>query len=211
VVVVSFEVFTCIVVVAATVVGGVGNIPGAYIGALIVSGGVVTQLLSGLATQINEYLPLAGGIVLVLNLMFSPDGLFEMSRRSNAKIAEVVLRRIGRTPRTRRQSKVVLSEPGHSIRVPQLGLQVKNVKVSFGGVDALRNVSLEVHPGEVHGLIGPNGAGKTTLIDAVTGFVRTRSGEIIIGDLAVTGWSPQRRAVMVRCRERIKNMSRDQP
>ena len=41
-------------------------------------------------------------------------------------------------------------------------------------------ITLEVRPGEVHGLIGPNGAGKTTFIDAVTGFVRS-SGTIDLG------------------------------
>ena len=55
-------------------------------------------------------------------------------------------------------------------------------------------MSLDVRPGEVHGLIGPNGAGKTTLIDAVTGFVRTSSGEVHIGDVEITKWSPRRRA-----------------
>ena len=45
----------------------------------------------------------------------------------------------------------------------------------FGGVVAVNDLSLEVRPGEVHGLIGPNGAGKTTVIDAITGFVQTAS------------------------------------
>jgi branched-chain amino acid transport system ATP-binding protein len=43
--------------------------------------------------------------------------------------------------------------------------------VAFGGVHAVRDVSIEVREGELVGLIGPNGAGKTTFVDAVTGFV----------------------------------------
>jgi ABC-type uncharacterized transport system ATPase subunit len=50
-------------------------------------------------------------------------------------------------------------------------LRVTGPSVAFGGVRALRDVTLEVREGELVGLIGPNGAGKTTLVDAVSGFV----------------------------------------
>jgi ABC-type branched-subunit amino acid transport system ATPase component len=60
-------------------------------------------------------------------------------------------------------------------------------------VHAVQNVDLEVRPGEIHGLIGPNGAGKTTVIDAITGFVRSQSGSVRIGDTDITHWSAHRR------------------
>ena len=53
--------------------------------------------------------------------------------------------------------------------------------MSFGGVQALRDVDLTVKPGQIHGLIGPNGAGKTTLLDAVSGYVNPREGSITLG------------------------------
>jgi ABC-type branched-subunit amino acid transport system ATPase component len=52
-----------------------------------------------------------------------------------------------------------------------LPLVAEDVRVSFGGVHALRGVSLEVRPGEIVGLIGGNGAGKTTFMDCVSGYV----------------------------------------
>lgn len=51
-------------------------------------------------------------------------------------------------------------------------LSLRDVSVSFGGIAAVRNVSLDVGPGEIRGLIGPNGAGKTSLINAISGVVR---------------------------------------
>jgi branched-chain amino acid transport system ATP-binding protein len=55
-------------------------------------------------------------------------------------------------------------------------LTVRDITVSFGGVTALEDVSLEVSPGEVLGVIGPNGAGKTTLFNVICGFVTPDAG-----------------------------------
>jgi len=59
-------------------------------------------------------------------------------------------------------------------------LSIKDLSVSFGGLKALSNVSLELHINEVVGLIGPNGAGKTTLFNALSGIVPVDSGELQI-------------------------------
>jgi len=57
-------------------------------------------------------------------------------------------------------------------------LDLVNVSVSFGGVAAVRDVTLQVEAGEIRGLIGPNGAGKTSLINAITGIVPANGGTI---------------------------------
>ena len=63
------------------------------------------------------------------------------------------------------------------------------VRVRFGVVDAVNDVSLTIRPGEVLGLIGPNGAGKSTLIDALTGFAKPLSGRVLLDGADVTAWS----------------------
>jgi ABC-type branched-subunit amino acid transport system ATPase component/branched-subunit amino acid ABC-type transport system permease component len=188
----NFDVFTSILIVAATVVGGIGYIAGAYIGSLIISGGILSLLVSGLP-QINNYLPLIGGVVLVANLMVSPDGLVEMNRRGIARL--LAARGINFSGRgATRDAHVTLARTTGTIHGDRRGLTVRGVSVSFGGVDAVRDVSLSIQPGEVYGLIGPNGAGKTTLIDAITGFVKVKGGDVFLGDARISRWSPHRRA-----------------
>jgi branched-chain amino acid transport system ATP-binding protein len=73
-------------------------------------------------------------------------------------------------------------------------LQADKLRVQYGNVVAVNDVSFAVARGSVTGLIGPNGAGKTTLIDALTGYVRATSGEIRFEGDAVTGGRPHRLA-----------------
>ncbi|MBP2296841.1 ABC transporter ATP-binding protein [Azospirillum rugosum] len=57
-------------------------------------------------------------------------------------------------------------------------LTLDGVQVSFGGVSALKGVSMTVSAGETVGLVGPNGAGKTTLFNVISGIVRPTAGDI---------------------------------
>jgi branched-chain amino acid transport system permease protein len=66
-------------------------------------------------------------------------------------------------------------------------LSVENVRKSFGGLQALRGVNLEVHEGEILGLIGPNGCGKTTLINMITGHLSLTSGSVKIDGKTISG------------------------
>ncbi len=69
-------------------------------------------------------------------------------------------------------------------------LEVKGVTKDFGGLVALKGVSLEMQQGEIVGLIGPNGAGKSTLFDIITGIERPTAGNVVFDGTDITGFKP---------------------
>lgn len=73
-------------------------------------------------------------------------------------------------------------------------LSIDGLTVQFGGLTALSNVSIEVHPGEVVGLIGPNGAGKTTLFNSICGLAPVSHGALTLNDLSVEWPKPHQLA-----------------
>jgi len=69
-------------------------------------------------------------------------------------------------------------------------LEVRNLSKRFGGLWALKNVSLDINDGEILGIIGPNGAGKTTLFNCITGYYRPDSGKVVFQSRDITGLPP---------------------
>jgi sulfate-transporting ATPase len=216
----NFDLLTSINFVTVTVVGGVGNIFGAVIGATLLPGGLVTQIFFGVQ-NINAWIPLAGSVGLLLVLRRNPSGIFDMNSELYDQVRDRIMDRI-------RRHRPVAAGGTTDGAVPAAGggsaagggpaagggsasadaamdelvvarttrktLRVEGLRVTFGGVVAVNDVSITVRPGEVHGLIGPNGAGKTTFIDAVTGFVALTGGRILVDDIDLTRWDARRRA-----------------
>jgi len=79
-------------------------------------------------------------------------------------------------------------------RRPEETLRASSVSRSFEGVQALQDVTLELHRKEVVGLVGPNGAGKSTLVNVLAGFELPSSGTVELRDREITRWSANRRA-----------------
>lgn len=65
-------------------------------------------------------------------------------------------------------------------------LEIQRLRLSFGGVIAVKDVDLQVHTGELMAIIGPNGAGKTSLLNCITGFYRPQQGKIIFNGKDIT-------------------------
>jgi len=69
-------------------------------------------------------------------------------------------------------------------------IKVEKLSISFGGLNALSNISFEVQKGQVFAIIGPNGAGKTTLFNCINGIYRPNKGRIIFKDREIQGKRP---------------------
>ena len=66
-------------------------------------------------------------------------------------------------------------------------LKIININKYFGGLQAVKNASMEVKKGSITGLIGPNGAGKTTLFNIIAGNTESNSGKVLLEDVDVSG------------------------
>ena len=71
-------------------------------------------------------------------------------------------------------------------------LYIKDLKVSYGGIEAIKGISLTVEKGEIVTLIGANGAGKSTTLRAISGLVPIREGTITYDGQVISGQSPQK-------------------
>jgi branched-chain amino acid transport system ATP-binding protein len=75
-------------------------------------------------------------------------------------------------------------------------LELQGLSKSFGGLHAVRNVSLRIRPGDRKAIIGPNGAGKTTLFNVITGVLPASSGQVRLFGRDVTAWASHRRTAL---------------
>jgi len=66
-------------------------------------------------------------------------------------------------------------------------LTASGIRMSFGGLTALKNGAIEVATGTIIGLIGRNGSGKSTLFNCITGYVRPQAGSITLSGREITG------------------------
>lgn len=95
-----------------------------------------------------------------------------------------------------RSSKAMNSaaHPGQFDGAAPKGLETRGVSKQFGGIYAVRDVSIRIGDGEIVGLIGPNGAGKTSLMNLISGVLRCDSGEILVDGENVERLPTARRA-----------------
>ena len=69
-------------------------------------------------------------------------------------------------------------------------LKISDVTLSFGGLNALSDVNMDIEPGLITSIIGPNGAGKTSMLNCISGFYHPNSGDIHYGEHCLTRSSP---------------------
>jgi branched-chain amino acid transport system permease protein len=195
----TFYFAASVTTITMLVVGGARSVLGAVVGTLAVA--TVNELLRNLEEgasvlglfSIGETPGLAAiglGLILLVTMVVLPDGL--TGGREAGEIG--ALRRWlppGLLPTSSAAAERArpLPEAGSAA-----GLRAEGISLAFSGLQVLRGLELELHPGEALGLIGPNGAGKTTLVNVLSGFQSPDSGSVLLDGAEAGGWSPERLA-----------------
>ena len=166
-----------------TLFGGIGTVLGPVVGAL-----VLIPLGEVLHVQLSHILPGIQGVVLgiaiIAVVLLAPEGILPYAlrkfRRADTQAGAGALR-LDTTPYVRDARPVTVGAPM---------LEVRDVAVRFGGLQALSSVTFDVRPGEILGVIGPNGAGKTTLFNILNGFIPPTKGSVRFEGRELIGLPP---------------------
>lgn len=185
---IAFSVDLSVHMVLIAIIGGTGTLLGPLLGSIILTplDGLlrlwIGSAFSGLSFIIY-------GLVLIASVILLPQGLANLIRFR----VRGAIKRSGKGESERRTEDRIpkdASELKPARLTDRLVIEVKGFNKSFGGLQAIRELSFQVRAGETLGIIGPNGAGKTTLFNLMNGFIKPDTGQILYDGVDITGLSP---------------------
>lgn len=191
-----FGMFIIVRILGINIVGGLGTLWGPVIAAAI-----LVPLGEFLNAQFGHRVPgvqdVVYGAALIVAIIYFPAGIW-------GKIDEYLQRRKGRsdqgvtsmeaTPNPGKgpteQKDFLIFSPGTPRGHDGSILKLEGIARSFGGVTAIKDVSIEIPRGKLLGIIGPNGAGKTTLFNVINGYLKPDKGRVVFEGQDVTHLKP---------------------
>jgi ABC-type branched-subunit amino acid transport system ATPase component/ABC-type branched-subunit amino acid transport system permease subunit len=170
---------------AMVIIGGAGSIAGPILGA------VLTNWLFAIAGAAAEYELLVYGASFLAVILFAPAGVAGLVRQAWGNVR-------GKQPHA--GTAVVPGAalaPENTAATGNGGMRATGISKRFGGLHAVRGVSLDANPGEIVALLGPNGAGKSTLFNILSGIERPDEGSIFLEGMPVTDLGIHQRAMKI--------------
>ena len=191
-------------IVAASLFGGTESVYGVFFGAAIL------QLGPEKSASFASYAPVVYGGFLIVAAIFLRGGISRLGKLGLRRVARILDPEIVNRPRSvSNESGAISRLAGRHVAggegadgTPALAqingkhLEVKDVDMAFGGVKALKGVSLAAVPGEVTALIGSNGSGKTTLLNVICGYASPQGGSATLDGTEISRRKPHQIARM---------------
>ncbi|MDM8521915.1 branched-chain amino acid ABC transporter ATP-binding protein/permease [Desulfococcaceae bacterium HSG8] len=182
----NFDFQQLVLVYCMVIIGGMGNVTGVLIGAVLLT------ILPEVLREYGSYRMMCYGAILVCIMALRPQGL----------LSDIPLGRKEKRPDRDTTGKLKAStdlyykddnsedQTARYKKESQVVLELSGITRSFGGLLAVDNLDIRLHEKEILSIIGPNGAGKTTLFNLISGIYPPSSGVIRLKEKDITGFRP---------------------
>jgi ABC-type branched-subunit amino acid transport system ATPase component/ABC-type branched-subunit amino acid transport system permease subunit len=168
-----------------TMFGGVGTLWGPVIGAV-----VLVPLSEFLHARLGDVIPgiqgVVYGVAIIAVILLAPEGVVWKMRDLLGRNTK----RPAADPAHTRATDVQATTLSRHTVSDRIVMEVKGASKAFGGLRAVRDVSIQVKQGEILGIIGPNGAGKTTFFNLLNGFIQPDAGQVLFEEQNIIGRKP---------------------
>jgi len=186
----NFDFPQLVIVYCMVILGGLGNIPGVIVGAILLS------ILPEFLREYGAYRMMFYGLTLIVLMALRPQGIlgeigFLTKKRKRPDKDESGTLKASTDLYYKEAEAPVSKAP--KVRYAKTGriiLEVKGLTQDFGGIRALDDLDFVLHEREILSIIGPNGAGKTTLFNLISGIYRPTEGHILFEERDITGLRP---------------------
>jgi branched-chain amino acid transport system permease protein len=180
----AFPMSLSILLVAGVTIGGTGRLTGPVVGIALL------QILPRVVTGFDRYSLLIYGSILIIGMLFVRRGILPAAGDVWVSLYLRAARSRRLSPRSVGAAVIDDSTVDAPIPLEPATLAVSGVDKHFGGVHALRDVSVRAEAGRITAVIGPNGSGKTTLLNLILGFYRLDAGEVSLNGRRLSGRRP---------------------